>query len=84
MKEEEESPCSDGTFNKERYFTCPAGRGFFVLLENCRPDSRFANSPTTDVGLNAEQGKQAKFENCTDNYGECFTFNVYWSHNPLL
>ncbi|XP_022809127.1 ubiquitin carboxyl-terminal hydrolase CYLD-like [Stylophora pistillata] len=56
----EESACSDGTFSggryhKERYFTCPAGRGFFVLLEHCRPDSRFANSATTDVGLNAER-----------------------------
>ncbi|PFX21246.1 Ubiquitin carboxyl-terminal hydrolase CYLD [Stylophora pistillata] len=53
--EEEESACSDGTFNKERYFTCPAGRGFFVLLENCRPDSRFANSQTASVSLNAER-----------------------------
>ena len=84
MKEEEESACSDGTFNKERYFTCPKGRGFFVLLENCRPDSRFANSPTTDVSLNAEKGKQAKFGNCTDNYGKCFTFNVHLSHNLPL
>ena len=76
MKEEEESACSDGTFHTERYFTCPAGRGFFVLLENCRPDSRFANSPTTDVSLNAEKGKQAKFENCSENGGKCDTFNT--------
>ena len=76
MKEEEESACSDGTFHTERYFTCPAGRGFFVLLENCRPDSRFANSPTTGVSLNAEKGKQAKFENCTENGGKCDTFNT--------
>ncbi|PFX21241.1 Ubiquitin carboxyl-terminal hydrolase CYLD [Stylophora pistillata] len=53
--EEEESACSDGTFHKERYFTCPRGRGFFVLLENCRPDSRFANSSTTDASLNTEK-----------------------------
>ena len=58
--------CLDGTFNKERYFTCPAGRGFFVLLEHCRPDSRFANSPTTDVSLNAEKGKQARLNNTNE------------------
>ncbi|XP_022777778.1 ubiquitin carboxyl-terminal hydrolase CYLD-like [Stylophora pistillata] len=50
--EEEQSACSDGTFNKERYFTCQAGRGFFVLLEHCRPDSRFeTNTPTSDMSL---------------------------------
>ena len=52
-----------GLLIKKRYFTCPAGRGFFVFLENCRPDSRFANSPTTGVGLNAEKGKQARLNN---------------------
>ena len=80
LKEEEESACSDGTFTKERYFTCPAGRGFFVLLEHCRPDSRFANSPTTDVSLTAGKGKQARLNNtnemCTakkkKNPGLCF------------
>ena len=66
MKEEEESECLDGTFNKERYFTCPVGRGFFGLLEDCRPDFRFANSPTTDVSLNAEKGKQARLNNTNE------------------
>ncbi|XP_066019125.1 probable serine/threonine-protein kinase drkD isoform X3 [Pocillopora verrucosa] len=61
--EVKESACSDGTFNKERLFTCPAGRGLFVLLEHCRPDSRFANSPTTDVCLNAEKDRRLKEEN---------------------
>ena len=40
LKEKEQPACSDGTFNKERYFTCPVGKGFFVLLDNCKPDSR--------------------------------------------
>ena len=66
MKEEEVYECLDGTFNKERYFTCPVGRGFFDLLKNCRPDSRFVNSPTTDVSLNAEKGKQARLNNTTE------------------
>ena len=40
LKEKEESYYSDGTCNGERYFTCPAGKGFFTLLSNCQPDSR--------------------------------------------
>ena len=36
------------------------------MLENCRPDSRFANSPITDVGLNAEKGKQARLNNTNE------------------
>ncbi|PFX21245.1 uncharacterized protein LOC111335862 [Stylophora pistillata] len=44
--EEEESVCSDGTFHGIRYFTCTAGKAFFVLLKNCRPDSRLDQRPT--------------------------------------
>ncbi|PFX21247.1 Ubiquitin carboxyl-terminal hydrolase CYLD [Stylophora pistillata] len=53
--EEEQSPCSDGTFYGRRYFTCPAGRGFFVLVENCRPDSRFSNTSSKDKSFEAEK-----------------------------
>jgi len=57
LKEDEQSPCSDGTFGGERYFTCPAGRGFFTLLEHCRQDSRFApNTPNNDASFHAEKG----------------------------
>lgn len=57
VKEEEQSACSDGTFGGERYFTCPAGRGFFTLLEHCRQDSRFApNTPNSDTSFHAEKG----------------------------
>ncbi|KAL9975229.1 hypothetical protein ACROYT_G012363 [Oculina patagonica] len=34
---------SNGIFGGERYFTCPAGKGFFTLLEHCRPDSRLVS-----------------------------------------
>ncbi|KAL9959174.1 hypothetical protein ACROYT_G036268 [Oculina patagonica] len=37
---EEQHACSDGTFNGERYFSCPPGKGFFTFLEQCRPHSR--------------------------------------------
>ncbi|XP_078367475.1 ubiquitin carboxyl-terminal hydrolase CYLD-like [Oculina patagonica] len=54
--EEEQSACSDGVFNGDRYFTCPAGRGFFTLLEHCRQDSRFApNTPNSDTSFNADK-----------------------------
>lgn len=38
---EEDKGVSDGTFKKERYFTCPPKRALFVKLSSCRPDSRF-------------------------------------------
>ncbi|KAM3875800.1 ubiquitin carboxyl-terminal hydrolase CYLD [Diretmus argenteus] len=35
---------SDGTFKRERFFSCPPGRALFVKLLSCRPDSRFQNA----------------------------------------
>ncbi|XP_068684418.1 ubiquitin carboxyl-terminal hydrolase CYLD-like isoform X2 [Montipora foliosa] len=53
--EEEQAACSDGVFHSTRYFTCPAGRGFFTLLNHCRQDSRFTpNSPASE---NISSGK---------------------------
>ncbi|XP_022809129.1 probable serine/threonine-protein kinase DDB_G0271682 isoform X1 [Stylophora pistillata] len=46
--EEEESACLDGTFQTKRYFTCPPGKGLFVLLKHCRPDSRLDQRPTEE------------------------------------
>ncbi|XP_068743882.1 ubiquitin carboxyl-terminal hydrolase CYLD-like isoform X2 [Montipora capricornis] len=53
--EEEQAACSDGMFHGVRYFACPAGRGFFTLLNHCRQDSRFTpNSPASE---NSPSGK---------------------------
>ncbi|EDO47295.1 predicted protein [Nematostella vectensis] len=53
--EEEQSGCSDGTFKGKRYFECPPGRGFFVLLKYCRKDSRFElDSPMDTPGRSAK------------------------------
>lgn len=50
--------CSDGTFYGERYFTCPAKKGFFPLLENCRPDSRFVpDAQANDASYRCAEGK---------------------------
>ncbi|CAM1292767.1 CYLD (predicted) [Pycnogonum litorale] len=42
--EEENSGCTDGTFNGYRLFDCPPKKGFFVNLSQCRKDSRFNES----------------------------------------
>ena len=56
-QEDEQSGCSDGTFNGERYFSCPSGRGFFMLLRHCRQDSRFTpNSPISDPDYQSSKG----------------------------
>uniref|UniRef100_UPI00358EC3A4 ubiquitin carboxyl-terminal hydrolase CYLD isoform X3 n=1 Tax=Myxine glutinosa TaxID=7769 RepID=UPI00358EC3A4 len=39
--EEEVSEGTDGTYEKKSYFNCPPGKGLFVRLGRCRPDSRF-------------------------------------------
>ncbi|XP_070688473.1 ubiquitin carboxyl-terminal hydrolase CYLD isoform X2 [Pempheris klunzingeri] len=41
---EEENGVSDGTFKKERFFTCPPRRALFVKLGSCSPDSRFQST----------------------------------------
>ncbi|XP_076323351.1 ubiquitin carboxyl-terminal hydrolase CYLD-like [Tachypleus tridentatus] len=45
--EEEGLGCTDGTFNRQRYFTCPPNKAFFVFLNQCRKDSRFIESERT-------------------------------------
>uniref|UniRef100_A0A8C4R308 ubiquitinyl hydrolase 1 n=1 Tax=Eptatretus burgeri TaxID=7764 RepID=A0A8C4R308_EPTBU len=39
--EEEVSEGTDGTCEKKSYFICPPGKGLFVRLGRCHPDSRF-------------------------------------------
>ena len=57
LQEDEQTACSDGTFNGQRYFTCPSGRGFFTLLSHCRQDSRFTpNSPISDPDYQSSKG----------------------------
>ena len=57
LQEDEQTACSDGTFNGQRYFTCPSGRGFFTLLSHCRQDSRFTpNSPLSDGDSQSSKG----------------------------
>ncbi|XP_057292245.1 ubiquitin carboxyl-terminal hydrolase CYLD-like [Hydractinia symbiolongicarpus] len=36
---------TDGTFQRERFFVCQHGRGFFCKLSTCRPDERFNSVP---------------------------------------
>lgn len=78
LKEEEQSACSDGIFNGVRYFTCPAGRGFFTLLTHCRQDSRFApNTPNSDTSFNSEKGT------CSDHLA--FSDHLFGSQwNPVI
>ena len=57
LQEDEQTACSDGTFNGQRYFTCPSGRGFFTLLSHCRQDARFTpNSPISDPDNQSSKG----------------------------
>ncbi|XP_072232387.1 ubiquitin carboxyl-terminal hydrolase CYLD [Leuresthes tenuis] len=46
--DEELSAGTDGSYLGERHFRCPANKGLFVKLRNCRRDSRFP-APETPV-----------------------------------
>ncbi|XP_023692192.1 ubiquitin carboxyl-terminal hydrolase CYLD [Paramormyrops kingsleyae] len=39
--DQELTAATDGSYLGERYFRCPANKGLFVKLRNCRRDSRF-------------------------------------------
>ncbi|KAG5846261.1 ubiquitin carboxyl-terminal hydrolase CYLD [Anguilla anguilla] len=39
--DQELAAATDGSYRGERYFRCPANKGLFVKLRNCRRDSRF-------------------------------------------
>lgn len=41
MQDQEISAGTDGSYLGERHFRCPANKGLFVKLRNCRRDSRF-------------------------------------------
>lgn len=47
--DQELSAATDGSYLGERYFRCPANKGLFVKLRNCRRDSRF---PEPELPIN--------------------------------
>ncbi|KAA0723977.1 Ubiquitin carboxyl-terminal hydrolase CYLD [Triplophysa tibetana] len=46
--DQEMSAATDGSYLGERHFRCPANKGLFVKLRNCRRDSRFP-APETPI-----------------------------------
>ncbi len=48
-QDQELSAATDGSYLGERYFRCPANKGLFVKLRNCRRDSRF---PEPELPIN--------------------------------
>lgn len=44
MIQEEYDGTTDGTFNKKRYFTCPASKALFLKATKCKPDRRFEDA----------------------------------------
>lgn len=49
QQDQEISVGTDGTYLGERHFHCPANKGLFVKLRNCRRDSRF---PAPEMPVN--------------------------------
>lgn len=49
LQDQEISAGTDGSYLGERHFRCPANKGLFVKLRNCRRDSRF---PAPEMLLN--------------------------------
>lgn len=49
LQDQEISAGTDGSYLGERHFRCPANKGLFVKLRNCRRDSRF---PAPEMPLN--------------------------------
>ncbi|XP_077083549.1 ubiquitin carboxyl-terminal hydrolase CYLD isoform X1 [Siphateles boraxobius] len=47
--DQELSAATDGSYLSERHFRCPANKGLFVKLRNCRRDSRF---PEPELPIN--------------------------------
>jgi ubiquitin thioesterase CYLD len=47
-QDQELAAATDGSYLGNRYFRCPANKGLFVKLRNCRRDSRFP-APETPV-----------------------------------
>ena len=48
-QDQELSAGTDGSYLGERHFRCPANKGLFVKLRNCRRDSRF---PAPEMPVN--------------------------------
>ena len=42
--------CSDGTYQqtKQKFFSCPYGKGLYYPFENLQPDERYAVDVSTD------------------------------------
>ncbi|XP_036406980.1 ubiquitin carboxyl-terminal hydrolase CYLD [Megalops cyprinoides] len=75
--DQELTAATDGSYLGERHFRCPANKGLFVKLRNCRRDSRFPapEAPTNQVErcnsiAFAEWGSERVDENTPPVYGE--------------
>uniref|UniRef100_A0A8C9YCA8 ubiquitinyl hydrolase 1 n=1 Tax=Sander lucioperca TaxID=283035 RepID=A0A8C9YCA8_SANLU len=96
--DQELSAGTDGSYLGERHFRCPANKGLFVKLRNCRRDSRF---PAPEAPVNqvercnsiafAEWGSERVEDNTPpvdgDEASELFTYSctdwvLFWPSDP--